>query len=53
MEIMTAVRGIYRMNLTAHQPHALMYSSAVTMASAFQAAGDVMALMIVVMGLTS
>ena len=53
MEIMTAVQGIYRMNLTVHLPHALKYSSAVIMASALRAGGDVMGLMTVVMVLTS
>ena len=47
------VLGMCRMNLTAHPPHALMYSSAVTMASALRVAGDVMGLMTVAMVLTS
>jgi len=53
MEIMTAVQEIYRMNLTVHPPHALMCSSAVTMASALQAAGGVMGSVTVAMVLTS
>ena len=53
MEIMTAVQGMFPMNLTVQQPHALMYSSAVTMASALQAAGDAMGSMTAVMALTS
>lgn len=53
MEIMTAVQGISRMNPTVQRPHALMYSSAVTMASALQAAGDATGSVTVVMVLTS
>ena len=41
------------MNLTVHPPHALMCSSAVTMASALQAAGGVMGSVTVAMVLTS
>ena len=53
MEIMTAVQGIFRMNPTVQRPHALMYSSAVTMESALQAAGDATGSVTVVMVLTS
>ena len=49
---MIAVQGMFRMNRTVPHPHALMYSSAATMASALQVAGDAMGSMIVVMALT-
>lgn len=53
MGTMTVVEEIFQMNLTAPLPLALIYSSAVTMVNALQAAGDAMGLMIVVMVLTS
>ena len=53
MGTMTVELGIFQMNLTVRLPHAVMYSSAVTMVNALKAAGDVTGLMIVVMVLMS